>query len=230
DADDACDTITSCATKIGENRNLSWTTGYDAAANSLRKLFGFASTVEQQKNGARWTDAPGQAVSIVNAGGAAKVSVLLGGNDVCRNLNDTLPAISTISSQIDQTFQTLVNAPSTSRPSQVVVVSVPNVVNLYNTMVNQQHFLFDTCQGLWNDFSGPTDKAKVCDSSFFLFDWICDLATWLNKVTGWVGTIKNVIVWAVDAISGVKHFPCGYVLNSGSNASMRSAASSFNSQ
>ena len=237
DAKECDGTIADCVTKIGEHREYSWTTGYDASVKSIRQQFGYSATVERQANGKRWDDALNQVNGIIAAGGADRITIELGGNDVCRPVFGTLPPLygastpGTMEYDINSAFSAIVNAPAGARPSQVIVASVPNVNSLRNVMVNEKHFLFDSCQGLWDDLSGTTRNAKTCNVKWYNpISWLCPVADLLNKWTNWVQALKNAIVWAYETISGKSAtFPCGYVLNSAATAQQRSDAANFNS-
>jgi lysophospholipase L1-like esterase len=217
DTNDKCGTLTSCAGQIGEDRGHSWTTGY-ALPDSMRNKLGFSTTVERQVNGSRWDDAPGQAQGILDAGGAHTVTIELGGNDVCRNLNDTLPTKAEIAGHIYTTFNLLVNAPPDRRPSRILIGEVPDVVQLRSTMRTQKNFAFETCQDLW-DLNTSALQVNTCDWGFF--DFICDFFDMV--IEEFVSPLADIMIAAFDV-----NFPCGYVLKSGSNDTKRSLARALN--
>ena len=219
DSNDKCSTLVSCASHIGEDRGHSWTTGY-ALPDSMRNKLGFTTTVERQVNGSRWDDAPGQAQSIINAGGAHTVTIELGGNDVCRNLNDTLPTKAELEAHMYNTFNILVNAAADRRPARILIGEVPDVVQLRNTMRNKANFAFETCQDLW-DLNTSALKVNTCDWGFF--DFICDFFDWV--IEEYVSPLAGVMIAAFDV-----DFPCGYVLRSGSNDTKRSLARALNNE
>ncbi len=220
DADDDCDTLFECAGQLGEDRGYSWTTGA-SLSNSMRKKLGFYYTVEKQKNGSRWQDAPGQAQAILDAGGAVTVTIELGGNDVCRNLNDTLPTKASIKSYIHTTLTKLINAPSTKRPSTIIIGEAPDVVHLRNTMRTKDNFAFETCQDLW-DLNTSRLEVNTCDWGFF--DFLCDIADFIIEATAdFVSPLINVMKSAFNI-----KFPCGYVLSSSSNSTKRALAQALN--
>ncbi|ACY14337.1 SGNH/GDSL hydrolase family protein [Haliangium ochraceum] len=219
DTNDDCDTLVSCVAQFGEDRGYSWTTGY-ALSDSMRNMLGFSATVEHQKNGSRWQDAPGQAQKILNDGGAHTVTIELGGNDVCRDVNDTLPTRAEIAAQIRTTMSTLVNASASTRPSRILLAEVPDVVALRNTMRNQENFAFETCQDLW-DVNTDALNVNTCDWGFF--DFICDFFDYV--IEDYVAPLVDVMVAAFDV-----DFPCGYVLNSASNSTKRTLARSLNNE
>ncbi|WP_428263317.1 SGNH/GDSL hydrolase family protein [Haliangium sp.] len=217
DTNDDCGTLISCASQIGEDRGFSWTTGY-SMGDSLRNRLGFSATVERQKNGARWDDAVGQAQGILSAGGAHTVTIELGGNDVCRDLNATLPTKAEIAGLINQTFSTLINASASTRPARIIIAETPDVVHLRDTMKNQKNFAFETCQDLW-DLNTDALEVNTCDWGFF--DFICDFFDLV--IEDYVEPLIDVMLAAFDV-----DFPCGYVLESGSNATKRTLARALN--
>jgi lysophospholipase L1-like esterase len=217
DTNDDCGTLISCAGQIGEDRGYSWTTGY-ALPDSMRNKLGFTATVEKQVNGSRWEDAPGQAQQIIDAGGAHTVTIEMGGNDVCRDLNATLPTKAEIAGLIRTTFNTLVNAPADRRPARIIIGEVPDVVALRNTMRTQRNFAFETCQDLW-DVNTDALQVNTCDWGFF--DFICDFFDLV--IEDYVEPLVEVMVAAFDV-----NFPCGYVLRSGSNDTKRNLARALN--
>lgn len=217
DTNDDCDTLTSCVGNIGEDRGYSWTTGY-ALGDSLRNKLGFSATVEKQKNGSEWKDAPGQAQAILDAGGAHTVTIELGGNDVCQNLNDTLPTKATIAGQINTALSLLINAASDKRPSRIILAETPDVVHLRDTMMNQKNFAFETCQDLW-DLDTSKLEVNTCDWGFF--DFLCDAFDMV--IEEYVSPLIDSMLVAFNV-----DFPCGYVLDSASNATKRSLARALN--
>lgn len=217
DTNDDCGTLISCAGQIGEDRGYSWTTGY-TLSDSMRNRLGFSATVERQKNGSRWDDALGQAQGIINAGGAHTVTIELGGNDVCRDVNDTLPTKSEINVHINETFSALIHAPADRRPSRIIIGEVPDVVHLRDTMRNQKNFAFETCQDLW-DLNTDALDVNTCDWGFF--DFICDFFD--KIIEDYVAPLIQVMIAAFEV-----EFPCGYVLNSNSNATKRTLARALN--
>lgn len=217
DTNDDCGTLTSCVGKLGEDRGYSWTTGY-ALSDSMRNKLGFSATVEKQKNGSEWNDAPGQAQAILDAGGAHTVTIELGGNDVCQNLNETLPTKASIEGHIWTTLNKLINAPSDKRPSRIILAEAPDVVHLRTTMQNQKNFAFETCQDLW-DLDTSKLKVNTCDWGFF--DFICDAFDLV--IEQYVSPLIDVMIAAFNV-----DFPCGYVLESGSNSTKRTLARQLN--
>ncbi len=217
DSNDDCGTLISCASQLGEDRSHSWTTGH-ALPDSMRNKLGFNATVERQKNGSRWDDALGQAQGILSAGGAHTVTIELGGNDVCRKLNSTLPTKSEIAALIDETFNALVYASADTRPARIIIAEAPDVLNLYHTMRNQKNFAFETCQDLWDLNTNALD-VNTCDWGFF--DFLCDFFDLV--INDYVEPLIDVMLAAFDV-----DFPCGYVLNSGSNSTKRTLAQALN--
>lgn len=216
DADDRCDTLAQCAGRIGEDSGYSWTTGW-ALPDSIRTRVNAQSTVNAQRNGARWSDALGQATRIVNAQGVTHVTIQMGGNDVCRDLNDTLPTRAEIQTQIRDTLLTLVHAPAESRPQEVVIGAVPDVVSLRDVMTQRTNFAFETCQDLW-DLNTSRVQVNTCNWGFF--DFFCDVADFAVKV---FFKFVDPLVQVMTQEFGVD-FPCGYVLSSASTPEKRTLA------
>ncbi len=220
DADADCDTLVDCAGRLGEDRGYSWTTGY-SMSDSIRNKLGMTSTVEKQKNGARWQDAPGQAQAILDAGGASHVTLLLGGNDVCRGVNATLSTKAEIKAQIHTALTKLINASEDKRPEVIILGTAPNVVHLRDTMYSQKNFVFETCNDLWN-LNTSAVEVNTCDWGFF--DFLCDIADFIIEVTAdFVSPLTSAMLNAFDV-----EFPCGYVLSNSSNATKRSLAAALN--
>lgn len=218
DSNDDCDTLVECAGKIGEDRAYSWTTGY-ALDTSIRNKLGMSQTNEQQRNGSRWDDAPGQAQNLLNAGGANVVTIELGGNDVCRKLNDTLPTRAEIEGYIDQTLTTLTNGLPAG--STIILAEAPDVVHLRDTMRYADNFLFETCQDLW-DLDTSRLEVNTCDWGFF--DFLCDIADFVIEATAdFVSPLTNYMLAQFEV-----EFPCGYVLSKYSNDTKRALARQLN--
>lgn len=223
-ADDECDDLLECIGNFGDDLDYSYACG--TMPNSLRSRMGAQSTMHQGKNGASWLASSWeQTTAALSGGGSHTVVIGLGGNDLMQPLGGTLPTQEEFRSTVRSSLSQLVYAPASSRPANVILVSVPNVVQLYNTMANRKHFAFETCQGIWNDFNGQISSGlKVCEPKWWNpVSWLCGVANLLQKVTNWVDGLKNVVVWAWDQF-GTPRFPGGYVLNSAAPASNRTLA------
>src|SRR5205085_508065 len=161
----------------------------------------------------------------LSGGGSHTVVIGLGGNDLMQPLGATLATKAEYRTKVRAALTQLTSAPASQRPGNVILVGVPDVVNLYNTMKNQKHFAFETCQGIWDDFRGPISSSlEVCEPKWWNpLSWLCGIANLMQKWTNWVDGLKNVVVWAWDQF-GTPRFPGGYVLNSAAPASNRTLA------
>ena len=133
----------------GDHPQYSWTTGTDAAVNSLyaRILAVHHGIVGHNYNdsvsGARMVDANGQAQNAVTQG-AELVTILMGANDVCTTSEATMTSIATFQSQFQQTMQTLTTGLPASR---IAVVSIPDIYNLWSIEHDNP-----SAQFIWNTF------------------------------------------------------------------------------
>ena len=223
-ANDACDDLLECIGNFGADASSSFATGWSAA--SIRTYLAASGVNTQQANGASWmAHGPSQTSAMINAGGAHTVVLSFGGNDLLQSLGGTLPTKEEIRLKVRASFDALSNAPAASRPAQVIVNSVPKVTLLRTLMKDRKHFAFETCQGIWDNFSGPISKdLKVCDVRWWNpVSWLCGVANLMQKWTNWVDGLKNAVVWAWDAF-GTPKFPGGYVLNSAAPESNRTLA------
>lgn len=213
-ANDKCDDLLECIANMGADAAYNFATGTTGA--SVRKYMGAGGSVDKQANGSTWmSQGQSQASAIVGAGGAHTVVLSFGGNDLMQPLGGTVPTTEEVRAKVRLSFDALVNAPSVSKPAQVIVNSVPKVTHLRTLMKDRKHFAFETCQGIWDDFKGPISKdLKVCDVHWWNpVSWLCGIANLMQKWTNWVDGLKNAVVWAWD-VFGTPRFPGGYVLNS----------------
>lgn len=224
DANDSCDDLLECIGNFGADASASFATGWSGP--SIRTYMGASGVNTQQANGASWmANAPAQTTALVNAGGAHTVVLSFGGNDLMQPLGGTLPTKEELRLKVRASFDSLCNAPAAARPAQVIVNSVPQVTLLRTLMKDRKHFAFETCQGIWDNFSGPISKdLKVCDVHWWNpLSWLCGVANLMQKWTNWVGALKSAVVWAWDVV-GNPRFPGGYVLNSAAPESNRTLA------
>lgn len=223
-ADDQCDDLLECIANFGDDLAYGYSCG--TMGNSIRTRMGASSTVHKGQNGANWShNSAQQTADALSAGGSHTVVIGLGGNDLLQNLGSTLPTQAQFRTKVRAALDQLVNAPTTTRPANVILVSVPNVVQLYNVMRTKKHFAFETCQGIWDDFNGNISSSlKVCEPKWWNpLSWLCGLANLLQKWTNWVNGLKDAVVWAWGVV-GAPKFPGGYVLNSAAPASNRTLA------
>lgn len=224
DANDSCDDLLECIGNFGADASASFATGWSGP--SIRTYMGASGVNTQQANAASWmANAPAQTTALVNAGGAHTVVLSFGGNDLMQPLGGTLPTKEELRLKVRASFDSLCNAPAAARPAQVIVNSVPQVTLLRTLMKDRKHFAFETCQGIWDNFSGPISKdLKVCDVHWWNpLSWLCGVANLMQKWTNWVGALKSAVVWAWDVV-GNPRFPGGYVLNSAAPESNRTLA------
>lgn len=223
-ARDNCDDLLECIGNMGDDFANAY--GCGSAAHSFRARMGATSTVHKGQNGATWMASSAQQTTDgLAAGGSHTVVIGLGGNDLMQKLGGTLPTQAEFRTKVRAALAQLTSAPTSQRPANVVLVAVPDVVHLYNTMRTKKHFAFETCQGIWDDFKGPISSSlEVCEPKWWNpLSWLCGIANLLQKWTNWVDGLKNVVVWAWDAV-GTPRFPGGYVLNSAAPASNRTLA------
>jgi hypothetical protein len=258
DANDNCNTTASCGLQLGNDTDFSWTTGTfgggtgacNPAASpptgtcSMRGHWTPSTVNKQQVVGTRWQDANGQASAFDST--IDRVTIEMGGNDVCQVSSTTLPSKATIDGYVRSTFSTLVNSAasctvgSTCPSRRVALAGVPHVKNLYNTMNGQNQFLFQTCQDLWN-----VDTTRLHVTAFaggfcnvpFFGTIACAVgnatANFLAQVTGdFITPFKNI----VQSIWPSATFPCSVMLQnnkgsypSGSFAQEQALADQLNS-
>jgi lysophospholipase L1-like esterase len=229
-ADDQCDDLLECISNFGDDLAYAYSCG--TMSNSLRTRMGATSSVLQGENGATWwNDGIQQTTAALSAGGSHTVVIGLGGNDLLQPLGGTLPTQAEFRSKVQAALGQLVNAPTSSRPANVILVSVPDVVQLYNVMRTKKHFAFETCQGIWDDFKGPISSSlDVCEPKWWNpVSWLCGFANLMQRWTNWVNGLKDAIVWAWNTF-GTARFPGGFVLNSAAPASNRTLAAARRSE
>jgi len=227
DADDDCDDLLECIGNAGDDLAYSYCYGY-SNSSSLRKRLGATSSLLKGVNGHNWmNNSSSQTSSGLSAGGGHTVSIGLGGNDLLINLGGTLATQSQFRTKVRSALSSLVYASANKRPANVVLMSIPDVVQLYNVMHNHKHFAFETCQGLYDDFSGKISSSlKVCEPKWWNpLSWLCGIANLLQNWTNWVNGLKDALVWAWD-VFGNARFPGGFVLNSAAPSSNRTLAAS----
>ena len=98
-------------------------------------------------NGARWHDALGQAQNGIG-GAPTYVTIMLGGNDVCRDTILDLPTGEEIQAEVVATLDYLdQNLPA---GASVVVVGIPDIKRLYDVAVSGQGaFGLIDCEAIW---------------------------------------------------------------------------------
>ena len=225
DADDVCDDTVECIENLGEDWGWSFVTGVQSWSVRSRLLpFGFLGARTAAYNGAKWDDALAQAQELMAVPGVSLVVIELGGNDVCQDLGEPLPSLDVIEMHIDQTLTYLTD----TLPSggHVVLAEVPDVSRLHETMRFQPHFLFSSCQALWDlDYDALRDEAvmDVCEDLYG--DWLCDNVSEFRDLTrDW---LEELLEWLAEDVFD-DPFLCANVLNSASTEETRAAAAQFN--
>jgi lysophospholipase L1-like esterase len=224
-ADDGCDDVVQCLDNLGEDWDWSFVTGTQPwSVRSRLQPFGFDGSQTAAVNGADWGDALLQAQQLMAFPGISLVVVELGGNDVCQSLGEPPPSLDWVEEQIDQTLTYLTD--SMPRGSYVVLAEVPDVVALRDLMGTEPHFLFSSCQALWDlDYESLNEAAvmEVCASLYG--DWLCTTFPEFRYLTrDW---LADLLEWMFQDVF-FDQFPCANVLNSASTAEARTAAADFN--
>jgi lysophospholipase L1-like esterase len=226
-ADDVCDDAVECVENMGEDWDRSFATGDQSWSVRSRLLpFGFLGARTAAYNGAEWDDALPQAQELMALPGVSLVVIELGGNNVCQRLGEPLPSLDVVETHIDQTLTYLTD----TLPSggHVVVAEVPDVLRLREIMRFQPHFLFNSCQALWDlDYDALSDAAvmDVCEDLYG--DWLCDnVSEFRNLTEDWLADLLERL--SEDVFGD--QFPCANVLNSISTEEAREAAAEFNRQ
>ena len=229
DADDHCDGTVDCLKNLGEDPDWSFVTGDRRwTIRSRLAYFGFSSGSAQTAavNGASWEDALVQAQALTAVPGVSLVVIELGGNDVCQRLGEPPPDLDTIAADVDATLTHLTDALPSG--GLVVVAEVPNVQRLRDRMRDQPHFLFGTCQALWDlDYRAIGEVAvdSVCADLYGAR--LCKAVPLFREFSRqWLGDWFD---WAFSSVFD-DEFPCANVLNSASSTEARAAAAEFNRQ
>jgi hypothetical protein len=152
---------------FGSNPTYSWATGTQAAVQSVytRILAGnpniSGKNFNYSVNGAKMTDANGQAVNLNGTPGGIELAMLeMGGNDVCTSTEAAMTPVATYRTQ----FQTAMNTLTTGFPNRrIFVLSVPDVYQLWALLHTNQNAVnfwnaFAICQSL---LANPTSTAQV---------------------------------------------------------------------
>ena len=119
-----------------DNPAGSWSTGTNATVVShYTRLVGLNAAISGQafndaKSGARMVDLAGQLVTVAGQH-VDYVTILMGGNDVCQPSEAQMTSVATFTSQ----FSTAMASFATASPdTNIYVVSIPNVKNLWSTL------------------------------------------------------------------------------------------------
>lgn len=146
---------------VGDNEAVSWVNGFhgwwqdflgvpdiDAHNQRIDAAYGESgrTNVMAAENGARWDDALEQAQGIA-AEAPTYVTVMLGGNDVCRDEIADLPADEEIRGHVRATLQVLNR--DLPAGATVLVVGIPDVKRLYEVGLTQGGLLGIDCEDIW---------------------------------------------------------------------------------
>lgn len=146
---------------IADNLAVSWSNGYHGSweqflgvpnvnAHNQRITAKYGSSgrrnVIRAANGARWDDALGQAQNVV-AEQPTYVTIMLGGNDVCRDEIADLPTDAEIRGHVESTLAFLdQNLPA---GATVVVVGIPDIKRLHDVAIAEKGVLGINCSTIW---------------------------------------------------------------------------------
>ena len=152
---------------FGSNPTYSWATGTQAAVQSvyMRILAGnpniSGKNFNYSVNGAKMTDANGQAVNLNGTPGGIELAMIeMGGNDVCTSTEAAMTPVATYRTQ----FQTAMNTLTTGFPNRrILVLSVPDVYQLWAILHDNENARntwagFQICQSL---LLNPTSTAQA---------------------------------------------------------------------
>jgi len=225
DADDGCDGAVECLGNLGEDWAWSFATGSQPWSIASRLLpFSFSASQTAAVNGASWEDALPQAQQLMALPGISLVTIELGGNDVCQSLGRSPPSLDWVEGRIDDTLTYLTD----KLPSggYVVLAEVPDVLWLREHMAAEPHFLFQSCQALWDlDYQALNEATVAAVCADLYGDWLCSSVPEFHTFTReW---IAKLMAGLFEGIGG-DEFPCANVLNSASTDAARAAAGDFN--
>jgi len=152
---------------FGSNPTYAWATGTQAAVQSVytRILAGnpniSGKNFNYSVNGAKMTDASGQAVNLNGTPGGIELAMLeMGGNDVCTSTEAAMTPVATYRTQ----FQTAMNTLTTGFPNRrIFILSVPDVYQLWAVLHDNENARnawagFNICQSL---LLNPTSTAQT---------------------------------------------------------------------
>lgn len=108
----------------------------------------------------------------------------------------------------------------------VVLAEVPDVVALHELMGAEPHFLFSSCQALWDlDYESLNEAAVLAVCADLYGDWLCATISEFRDLTrDW---LADLLEWLFEDIYD-DEFPCANVLNRASTPEARAAAADFN--
>ncbi len=147
---------------VGNNSAVSWVNGFHGFWESLLGIpdvnsvnqritarFGSSgrTNVRAAQNGARWDAALSQAASVVGET-PHLVTVMLGGNDVCRDSIADLPTAAEIQGHVRTTLDWLdAQLPA---GATVQVIGIPDVKRLHDVARDEKGLLGIDCEAIWS--------------------------------------------------------------------------------
>lgn len=183
-----------------DNLNVSWVNGYygfweqllglpNVKAHNQRISANWGSSGRKNyvaaQNGARVDDLASQAAGAAGKG-VTYATVMLGGNDVCRDSIADLPTDAQFEANVRAGMATLLgNLPSNAT---VQVVSIPNVKRLYDIGKDKQALGIADCEVLW----ATTVLGFPCGSMLSPFNSSADRAYVQSRNVGYNAILKRV--------------------------------------
>jgi hypothetical protein len=155
----------------GDHPAQSWSTGggiFDGITSHYEHILYahpsiFGHNYNDAKSGAKMRDAVGQAETAVTQG-AAYVTILMGGNDVCTSSPATMTSVSEFEAQFSATMETLKGLPA---GSHVFVSSIPNIYRLWELFHGTPVQLFwsavGICQSMMSITNTEADRQAVLE-------------------------------------------------------------------
>ncbi len=146
---------------VADNPAVSWANGFHGFfqdllgvpdVQSLNQRIGAAFSeagrrnVMAAENGAKWKDGPEQTEGVASEA-PTYVTILLGGNDVCRDEIADLPTDAELRASVQRTLALL----ETGLPggATVHVVGIPDLKRLYDVGVSEEGLLGVDCEAVW---------------------------------------------------------------------------------
>jgi lysophospholipase L1-like esterase len=155
----------------GNHPANSWSTGsagWDGVHSHYERILAHKPGISGHNyndavSGARMSDAPGQAASVVSQG-AKYVTILMGANDVCTSSMSTMTPVDTFRTEFQQTLSSL----ETGLPagSHIFVSSIPNIYRLWQIYHDDSlaRLVWSTahiCQSMLSSNNTETDRQAV---------------------------------------------------------------------
>lgn len=198
---------------------------------SFRTLLGYSAVVDASKDGDRWAEALGQAMTVIADPEVVDVVVALGHNDVCQGVDhDYAGDLLQIEGYIDDTLTYLTNELA-SRGGSVFIPDLANIVGMRNVMFNQYRYnhWYEYCQGAW-DLSDDGDDIRddtaeeYCEEHMGLPEFMCDV---FGSDEARDLIIDTILLFAQEELEDDRGV-CGRVLHSSNTTVERDEAYAFN--